>query len=242
MRTFLIGGGRDPEGARAAHAPFAAATGDRPVLVYALDEGDGVDARRWEGQLRAAGAAGARVLAVSPERPADPADLEGAGGIYVAGGLTPGYHAVLVAGGTAWLDRARELGLPYAGYSAGAAIAAAHAVLGGWRAGAPGREVPVCDEDAGEDLDLLTTTPGLGLAEGVVEVHAAQWGTLGRALAAVRAGAGRGVALDEHTTLELDGARARVHGAGAVHRLEALDGERVAVAAFVAGEGWALAG
>src|SRR4051794_7340686 len=186
MRTFLIGGGRDPEGARAAHAPFAAAAGGRPVVVYALDEGEGIDAARWQGQLADAGAADARVIAVSPARPADPADLDGAGGVYVAGGLTPGYHAVLVAGGTAWLERAKVLGLPYAGYSAGAAIAAADALLGGWRAGPAGREVPVCDEDAGEDLDLVTVVPGLGLLDGCVEVHAAQWGTLGRALAAVR--------------------------------------------------------
>jgi cyanophycinase len=232
MHLFLIGGGRDPEGVRAAHAPFAAAAGDRPVVVYALDEGDGVDAARWEGQL----AVGARVIAVSDARPPAPEDLDGAGGVYVAGGLTPGYHDVLVAGGTAWLDRARESRLPYAGYSAGAAIAAEVAILGGWRADG----VPVCDPDAGEDLDAVTAVPGLGLIGGCLDVHAAQWGTLTRALAVVRAGAGHGVAIDEHTTLELSGGRARVHGLGAVHRLTALEDGRVAVAALTAGEGFAV--
>src|SRR5690349_2437494 len=101
MHVFLIGGGRDPDGVRAAHAPFAAAAGGRPVVVYALDEGDGVDAARWEGQL----AVPARVVAVSDARPPAPEDLDDAGGVYVAGGLTPGYHDVLVARGTGWLDR-----------------------------------------------------------------------------------------------------------------------------------------
>jgi cyanophycinase len=231
MHVFLIGGGRDPEGVRAAHAPFAAAAGGRPVVVYALDEGDGVDAARWEGQL----AVPARVVAVSDARPPKPEDLDGAGGVYVAGGLTPGYHDVLVAKGTAWFERVRELQLPYAGYSAGAAIAAEVAILGGWRADG----VPVCDPDAGEDLDDVTAVPGLGLTGGCVDVHAAQWGTLTRALAVVRSGAGHGVAIDEHTTLELEGGRGRVHGTGAVHRLTALGDGRVAVAALVAGEGYA---
>lgn len=227
MNVFLIGGGREPDGVRAAHAPFAAAAGGRPVVVYALDEGEGIDAARWEGQLGVP----ARVVAVSPARPAVPEDLDGAGGVYVAGGLTPGYHAVLVAGGTAWLERARELGLPYAGYSAGAAIAAEQAILGGWRAG----EVVVCAEEASEDLDQVAPVPGLNLVPGCVDVHAAQWGTLGRTLAVVRAGVPQGVAIDEHTTLELRDGTSLVHGLGAVHRLEALADGRVAVAALLDG-------
>jgi hypothetical protein len=56
----------------------------------------------------------------------------------------------------------------------------------------------------------------------------------------VRATAGHGVAIDEHTTLELDGGHARVHGLGAVHRLEALGDGRVAVSIALAGDGFAL--
>jgi cyanophycinase len=227
MNVFLIGGGREPDGVRAAHAPFAAAAGGRPVVVYALDDGDGVDVARWEGQLGGP----ARVVAVSGGRPPAPEDLDGAGGVYVAGGLTPGYHEVLVAGGTAWLERARELGLPYAGYSAGAAIAAEQAILGGWRTG----DVVVCAEEASEDLDQVAPVPGLGLIPGCVDVHAAQWGTLGRAVAVVRDGVPHGVAIDEHTTLELrDDGAATVHGLGAVHRLERLGDGRVAVSALLA--------
>jgi cyanophycinase len=231
MHVFLIGGGRDPEGVRAAHAPFIAAVRGGPVLVYALDEGEGVDAARWEGQLAPAEA---RVVAVTAERPPVPGDLDGAGGVYVAGGLTPGYHDVCVARGTGWLERARERGLPYAGYSAGAAIAAETAILGGWRVEEGGREVPVCDEDAGEDLDLVAAVAGLGLVGGCVDIHAAQWGTLTRAVAVVRARGGHGVAIDEHTTLEVDAGAMRVHGAGGVHRLEALGDGRVAVSVLLA--------
>src|SRR4051794_36707273 len=162
MHIFLIGGGRGPGGVRASHARFAAAAQGGPVVAYVLDEGEGIDVARWEGQLISAGARTVRLVAIDARRPADPADLDGAGGVYVAGGLTPTYHAVLVAGGTAWLERARELRLPYAGYSAGASIAAESAVVGGWRARLGERVVQVCEEDAGEGLDLVEAVPGLG--------------------------------------------------------------------------------
>ncbi len=56
----------------------------------------------------------------------------------------------------------------------------------------------------------------------------------------MRAGAGHGVAIDAHMTLELDARRARVHGAGAVHRLKALGAGRVAVTALLAGGGFEI--
>jgi cyanophycinase len=64
---------------------------------------------------------------------------------------------------------------------------------------------------------------GLGLVPFAVDVHAAQWGTLSRLVAAVDAGlVGEGVAIDEHTALVLssDGT-STVHGAGQVWRVEA---------------------
>jgi cyanophycinase len=75
---------------------------------------------------------------------------------------------------------------------------------------------------------------GLGLVGGCVDIHAAQWGTLTRAVAVVRARGGHGVAIDEHTTLEVDAGAMRVHGAGGVHRLEALGDGRVAVSVLLA--------
>ena len=64
----------------------------------------------------------------------------------------------------------------------------------------------------------LTVVPGIGLVEGAVDVHAAQWGNLSRLLAVVEAGlAPHGLALDECTTLEVG--PDRVTGAGRVWRV-----------------------
>src|SRR5439155_9376222 len=144
------------------------------------------------------------VVVVVPDRPPVPDDLVGAAGVYVAGGLTPTYRDALVDAGTGWLDAARDAGLVYAGYSAGAAIAPARALVGGWRTGYRGHDVQVCHEDCAEDLDQVTVRSGLGLVPFLVEVHAAQWGTLQRLVYALHAdGAGEGWALDEGTALEV---------------------------------------
>jgi cyanophycinase len=139
-----------------------------------------------------------RSVVVSADRSPVPADLDGASGIYVAGGLTPGYQAALTAD-RAWLQAAAAL--PYAGCSAGAAVAPRRALVGGWRARIGDAEVAVCDDGAGADLDLVEARDGLGvadldlveardglglgLAEVMVDVHAAQWGTLARLAHAV---------------------------------------------------------
>ena len=52
-----------------------------------------------------------------------------------------------------------ERGVPYAGFSAGAALAARSAVVGGWLLDG----VPVCPEDTAEDLDEIAVRDGLGL-------------------------------------------------------------------------------
>jgi cyanophycinase len=75
----------------------------------------------------------------------------------------------------------------------------------------------VAPEDAAEELDELAVRPGLGLVDFAVDVHAAQWGTVGRMIAAVEAGLVEcGVAIDEHTVL----IGQSVHGAGRVWRVE----------------------
>src|SRR4051812_30954113 len=181
--VFLIGGGRDPEGVAASHRPFVAACGGGPLLCLVLeDDGEQPDLARWTGGLEAARAAEGRPLVGSPSqvpgahapdgvaggvgpggggarRPRGPlrgggADaLDGVAGVYVAGGWTPGYQEVLCGGAFA----AGVSALPYAGFSAGAAIAATSALVGGWRLDG----LPVCDEDAGEGLDELEVRPGL---------------------------------------------------------------------------------
>ena len=94
---------------------------------------------------------------------------------------------------------------PYLGFSAGAAIASDRAIVGGWRVGA----VPVCPEDAGEDLDQLTAVPGLGLTKWSVDVHCAQWGTLPRLIETIRTsppgrGWGNGLGIDENTVVSFE--------------------------------------
>jgi cyanophycinase len=241
VRAFLIGGGRDEAAVRASHEPFVAATHERagPIAVIVLDEGTETDVERWTGALGAAGAGETRPVVVSPERPPRAGDVADASGVYVAGGPTPGYQEALVAAaGTGWLDGE----LPYAGFSAGAAVAAERAIVGGWRAEVRGRVVAVCDEGAGEDLDRVEVREGLGLVPVHVDVHAAQWGTLARLLHALGSDtAPAGAAIDEATALELDAGAVRVHGVGAVYWATRSAAPGIAVQAFVAGDELRLA-
>lgn len=203
MATFLIGGGRDEQAGRAHYGEFLAATGASAPTVACLvaDEGDGDGAAqfdRFAALLRSAGPCRPVPVLVPLGAELRVAALAGADALLVCGGLTPAYAALLgpvTAEVRAWLAEADR---PYAGFSAGAAVAAARAVVGGWRVDG----VPVCPDDAAEDLDELTITDGLGLVPFAVDVHCAQWGTLPRLIAAVRANPGlTGVALDENTML-----------------------------------------
>lgn len=208
---------------RASHRPFTAAVGGAPIVALILDEAEETDLERWPAALALAGAGEVRPLVVSATRPPRADDFAGAGGVFVAGGWTPGYHEALVAAGTGWIPD----DLPFAGFSAGAAVTAGPAILGGWRR--DGRAV--CPEDAGEHLEEVTVRPGLGLVPFAVDVHAAQWGTLGRAISVVRAGeAGEAVAVDEGTVLVAEPAGGlRVEGLGAAHRVRRRDDGGVAV-------------
>ncbi|MGZ4271450.1 MAG: Type 1 glutamine amidotransferase-like domain-containing protein [Solirubrobacteraceae bacterium] len=206
--VFLIGGGREDEQVRASHAPFVAACGGGPIVAFALE-----DPARWEAALRLAGAGEVRCLAAPPTA----ADLNGAAGVFVAGGLTPAYQEALAG----WRAPAH---LPYCGFSAGAAIAAHRAIVGGWRRG--GR--PVLDEDFAEGLDEIEVRDGLGVVEFAVDVHAAQWGTLSRLIAAVSAGlVDEGYAIDEGTVLVADGPEPRVAGLGHAWRVRTHVGNTV---------------
>jgi cyanophycinase len=219
--VFLIGGGRDAAAIRASHAGFVRACGGGPIAAVILDEGADTDRDRWSGALALAGASEVHELVVSGARRPRPGDLDGAAGVFVAGGWTPGYHEALVGSGTGWLPR----DVPYAGYSAGAAIAARRAILGGWRLDG----TAVCAPEAAEDLDELAVAPGLGLVRFAVDVHATQWGTLTRLVHAVAAGlVDEGWAVDEGTALVVDGAEPSVAGLGAAYRV-ARAAERLSV-------------
>jgi cyanophycinase len=203
--VFLIGGGREDAQVRASHSQFVAACAGGPIVAFALE-----DPERWEGALRLAGAADVHCLLEPPSAE----DLAGAAGLFVGGGSTPSYQEAL----DGWRAPAD---LPFAGFSAGAAVAAQRAIVGGWRLG--GRDV--CAEEAGEDLEQLAVRDGLGLVPFAVDVHATQWGTLTRLVHAVGAGlVDEGWAIDEGTVLVIDDGSVRVEGLGSAYRVAPRDG------------------
>jgi len=75
--------------------------------------------------------------------------------------------------------------------------------------------------------------PGIGLIDIAVDVHAAQWGTLGRLVAATEAGlVSGGVAIDENTALVVSENGLSVAGTGSVWQVTTDDaGVRVSTVA-----------
>ncbi|MCU1418419.1 MAG: peptidase [Schumannella sp.] len=135
--------------------------------------------------------------------------------LVIGGGMTPDYLAAVEP----IMEEIRLLvadGLPYLGFSAGSMIASDRAVIGGYRIDG----VQVCPEETGEDLEEVTIVEGLGLVDLAIDVHAAQWGTLGRLVAATEAGlVSGGVAIDEFTALVVADDGLSVVGAGSVWRV-----------------------
>lgn len=133
------------------------------------------------------------------DAPADPDVFDGVDGLVVGGGLTPAYREGL-AGSAAAIAGAVARGMPYIGFSAGAMIAPGRALMGGYLSNG----IEVCGEECSEGLTELEIRDGLRLAPFAVDVHAAQAGTLSRAVGAVAAGlVDRAVAVDENTALVL---------------------------------------
>jgi cyanophycinase len=231
MTCVLIGGGRDELGE--VLAPFVAAAGPDPVIACVLiDEGEGADDfAAWAAALQAVAPCRPVPVLLPIGAPFEIESLDGADALFVGGGLTPAYAEALVPAASAirsWLSAGR----PYAGYSAGAAIAPDAAVVGGWLLA--GR--PVCPDDAAEDLVEVTVVDGLGLVELSVDVHAAQWGTLGRMIGAVTAGlVPAGLALDNASALVVDDHDVMtVVGSGAAHLVRPA-GSGVSVVSFTGG-------
>ena len=130
--------------------------------------------------------------------PADPASFD-VDAVVVGGGPTPEYLAGLLDSAPVIRSAVAD-GVPYLGFSAGAMVAAERAIVGGYRI----RGTEVCSEECSEGLDELDVRDGLGLVPFAVDVHAAQAGTLSRAVGAVAKGlVDRAVAVDENTALVL---------------------------------------
>ncbi|MCG6499519.1 hypothetical protein [Kitasatospora sp. A2-31] len=240
MTIHLVGGGRDEGLASELYGPFLADAGSDPVVAcLLLDEGDVPEQfERWTRILTAAAPCRPRAVPVAVGEAFEPAVLDGADAVFVGGGLTPEYQASLAGPLGAALAGRRLAGrpLPYAGFSAGAAIAARQAVVGGWLAAG----VPVCPEDAAEDLEEVTVGPGLALLAPAIEAHAAQWGTLARLVEAVAAGlVPYGIALDENTALSVSDGVGLVRGTGRAHVVRP-DGDGVSVRSRAAGARLAL--
>lgn len=142
------------------------------------------------------------VVPLEPGKPADPSAFEDVHGVLVGGGLTPGYWDGLRHAASA-VSKAVAGGVPYLGFSAGAMVAPHQALIGGYRING----VEVCGEECSEGLEPVDIREGLGVAPFSVDVHAAQAGTLSRAVGAVAAGLVQwAVAIDENTAVVLESA------------------------------------
>src|SRR4051812_27180692 len=144
MTTVLIGGGWADA---SVYSPFLAAAGAEPaVACLIVDEGDGPDYfAKYEAHLATVAAARPFPVLIPVGGAFDPSALDGADALLVCGGLTPAYADVLAPAAAAvreWL----AAGAPYAGMSAGAAVAAPRAGGGGHPWGGRG----VCPPDTPE--------------------------------------------------------------------------------------------
>jgi cyanophycinase len=219
-------------------AAVVAALAGRPgkpiVACVVLDEGDGrAQFARWADVLREVANCEPVPVLMSAGAPLDVSELGNADGLLVCGGLTPGYAASMASGAAEVLDWLLLGGRPYAGFSAGSAIAPELSLVGGWLSGG----VPICSDDAAEDLDEITVQPGLGLVGFTVDVHCSKWGTLPRLIEAVRPRPGvSGVGIDENTALIVGPDGAFVAGRGQVWLVNSRGNGTVEVTPFRAGQ------
>lgn len=220
--VHLLGGGWNA-GAQM-YGPFLDRAGSNPTIAcVVLDEGDGPEQfARWEVVLRRTASCEPVPVLVALGGRLDVGALGDADGLLVCGGLTPAYADALVpvAGELlTWLAQGR----PYAGFSAGAAIAPSRALIGGWRHDG----APVCPEEAAEDIEEVTVRPGLGLVDVTVDVHCSQWGTLPRLKAALTTMTGvAGIGLDEDTAVHCYPDHTTVTGLGHAHQATSRGGKR----------------
>jgi cyanophycinase len=231
MSIHLVGGGNSPDYTGEVYEEFVTEAIDRAkvrgadqaliaVLVVA-EHAESADlyAKSLTAMLQSQAQCDVRATAIVEGDLFAPEAVHGADALFIAGGLTPAYLDAVVPIVEAIRASVAD-GMPYLGYSAGAMIAADTAIIGGWKI----NDIPVCAEDTGEELDDVTIVEGLGLVDLAIDVHAAQWGTLARLIAATEAGlVDGGVAIDEYTALIVDDTEFRVVGTGSIWQVSMTD-------------------
>ncbi|MFI2765434.1 hypothetical protein ACH5A3_42560 [Streptomyces echinatus] len=219
--TYLIGGGWPPDPLDHLYAAFATEVADRPgELVYLLQKG--VNPKGWRRYFLRLGLPPARQVTVGPGKAVRPEDIGVAAGMFVCGGDNPLYQGALAEHAHEVRRHLAEHDIPYAGFSAGAAVAGADAVIGGAVRGRPdGSTVPVAPSERDEGLPVLAVLPGLGLVPFGVDIHATQWGTLTRLIHSVATGlVEEGWGLDAHAGIRVNAdGRTDVFGPGNVYRV-----------------------
>jgi len=223
MSIHLVGGGRASDYAGDVFEAFiieaaerAAAVGrELPRIGVVVVGGEDVHISEFTEQLLRAAPCEPIVTSLEVGGSLAPTALTDIDGLLIGGGHTPSYLEA-VASVTSEIRLLVSDGLPYLGYSAGAMIAADRAIVGGYQIGG----VDVAPEATGENLDEVTIVEGLGLVDLAIDVHAAQWGTLSRLVAATEAGlVDGGVAIDEFTALIVGEGELRVVGSGSVWKV-----------------------
>jgi cyanophycinase len=242
--VFLHGGGDRAESRASTFGRFVQAMlADRPgslalIVAEATEDDRAASFQAYSAIFQAVGVDAGQIapLFVTPAQPLTHAALAKLqpGGVFVCGGMTPFYHQSLCAN-IQWVGYLHEAQLPYGGTSAGAAIAAQNAILGGWQVRRAGQDRAMLFQGASEGLEQLTVRPGLGLAPFAIDVHASQWGTLLRLIHAVESGVvAKGWALDEDTMLEIDEQTMQLHGCGHAYYVNRTDGGETTVAIHTA--------
>jgi cyanophycinase len=243
--VFLIGGGWAPDGIEQTYGTFvrrATLHGHCKIAVILATEDEGAKSEiesRYRAVFETCGLPpdaltllwGTPLASIPLEAlvSCDPT------GVFVGGGLTPLYQTLLCTDLT-WVDYLRTKHIPYAGFSAGAAIAAHNALVGGWQVQRDNHVIGVLDAEFGENLTTVETRSGLGLVPFTVDVHASQWGTITRLMQAVELGlAGEGWAIDENTVLCVEADYLEVRGLGHAYHVQRLAADTFTVRLYRAG-------
>jgi cyanophycinase len=226
VSIHLIGGGWRGDVATDVYGPFVKeALSTRGRVAYVLQQG--TPGGRFEDLLRGLGIERLRRITIGRDRLLHPDALVDVDALFVCGGVNPVY-ANAMRPAAASIRRLILSGMPYAGFSAGAVIAADRALLGGWTRTLPGGEVAVCARRRSEGLEELHVAPGLGLLPFSVDVHGTKWGTVTRALHAIEGGMiDECLMVDEDTVAVANASTLSVHGAGWVYQIRRHNDEAI---------------